>query len=215
MKSFGTYLFTSAVTAEQARIGAAEKYARAYENRLTGPLDDATRAFIQARTSFYIATNSSSGFPYIQHRGGPQGFLKIIGDNTLGFADYRGNQQLISKGNLTEDDRVSLFFMDYSERRRLKAIGHMTLVDAAEKPDLIGPLTTDGQGPVERIATIKLAAIDWNCPQYIEQRFTQDQVTARVAPHLSARDRKIEALSARLRELGESPEAITAHRTET
>ena len=215
MKSFGKLLFTPAVTAEQARIGTAEKYARVYENRLTGPLDHATRAFIETRTSFYIATNSSAGFPYIQHRGGPPGFLKVTGDDTLGFADYRGNQQLITKGNLTEDDRVSLFFMDYAERRRLKAIGHMTLTNAAENPDLIESLATDGQGTVERIATIRLAAIDWNCPQYITPRFTQDQVTALVAPHLAERDRKIEALSARLRELGEIPEAVTAHRTET
>ena len=208
MKGFGAYLFTTAVTAEQDRIGTAEKYARVYENRLTGPLDQATRDFIESRTSFYIATNSASGFPYIQHRGGPAGFLKVTGDSTLGFADYRGNQQLISKGNLAEDDHVSLFFMDYAERRRLKAIGHMTLVDAAEEPDLVTAFATDGQGPVERIARIKLAAIDWNCPQYIEQRFTQDQITTLVAPHLAERDRKIAALSDRLRALGENPEAL-------
>lgn len=209
MKSLGTYLFTPAVTAQQERAGVAENYARVYQTRLTGPLDDATRSFLESRTSFYIATNSASGFPYIQHRGGPLGFLKVIGDDTLGFADYRGNQQLISKGNLSEDDRVSLFFMDYAQRRRLKALGHMTLVDATESPDLIEPLTVEGQGPVERIATIRLVAIDWNCPQYIEPRFTEDEVTALVAPHLAERDRKIEALTAQLTALGVEPGDLT------
>ncbi len=206
MKGFGTYLFTPSVRAEQDKLGTGEKYARVYENRLTGPLDPDTRAFLESRTSFYLASKSSSGFPYIQHRGGPPGFLKVLGDETIGFADYAGNKQVITKGNLADDDRVSLFFMDYPTRTRLKALGHMSLVDAAEASELHDTLATQGQGKVERMATIRLVAIDWNCPQYILPRYSQDEVTALMAPLLAERDTKIEALSQRLRDLGHDPE---------
>ena len=142
-------------------------------HRFTGPMDDSTKAFIASRTSIYMATVSETGWPYVQHRGGPVGFLHILENDTIGFADYHGNQQYISKGNLAHDDRVSLFMMDYPTRSRLKLIGHMKMIEAAEDTELAAALTTKGQGPVERLVTIKIAAIDWNCPKYIEPRYTK------------------------------------------
>ena len=208
MESFGKHMFTPSVQAEQDKLGMRERYAKAYEKRLTGPLPDDAKAFIESRDNFYLATVSETGWPYVQHRGGARGFLKVIAEDTVGFADYTGNKQMISRGNLSGDDRVSLILMDYPNRARLKLIGHMSMMDAADDPDLAKRLATDDDNPVERLATIRLIAMDWNCPKYITPRFTQDEVTALVAPHLADRDRKIAVLSARLQELGEDPESL-------
>ena len=206
MDNFAQHMFTPLVKAEQEKDGMRERFEKMYRNRFTGPFDERARSFIETRSTFYMATVSETGWPYVQHRGGPVGFLKLLDDDTLGFADYHGNQQYISKGNLQKDDRVSLILMDYPSQSRLKLIGHMTMEDADKNPDLAAKLSIEGEGPVERIATIKLTAIDWNCPKYIVPRYTQDEVTALVAPHLSERDEKIEMLKARLRALGEDPD---------
>ena len=208
MKSFGQIYFTDDVLAKQEKIGVREKYQKVYRNRFSGPLDERTRDFIQTRTTAYIASNSASGYPYVQHRGGPAGFLKIIGEGEIGFANYHGNQQLITGGNLVKDDRVSLILMDYARQTRLKIAGRMQMIEASEDPDLAKRLAQDGQGPVERLARIQIEAVDWNCPKYIEQRFNKDEVSALVAPHLAARDDAIAVLSARLKELGENPDAL-------
>ena len=213
MDSFGKHMFTPSVQAEQDKLGMRDRYAKVYEKRLTGPLPDDAKQFIETRDSFYLATVSETGWPYVQHRGGPRGFLKVIGEDTIAFADYTGNKQMISRGNLAGQTRVSLILMDYPNRARLKLIGHMTMIDAGDDKALADRLRTSPDDPIERLATIRLTAMDWNCPKYITPRYTPDEVTALVAPHLAERDRQIATLSARLTALGEDPETLL--RTDT
>lgn len=156
-------------------------------------------AFIAARDSFYLASVSQSGWPYIQHRGGPPGFLVMLDAVTLGFADYRGNRQYISLGNVADDDRVALFLMDYPRRRRLKLLARMTPHDLKAKPELAGRLATPGYRAVpERGFTLRLEAFDWNCPQHVTPRFTTQEVEEAIAP-LRASLAHLEAENARLR----------------
>lgn len=127
--------------------------------------------FVESRDSFYIATVNEDGWPYIQHRGGPVGFLKVLDPQTLGFADFRGNRQLQTTGNLSANDKVSLFLMDYSNRERLKILGHAEILDPSEHPDLASRLTDpDYPGVVERLFIIRIAGSDWNCPLHIRPR---------------------------------------------
>jgi len=208
MDNYGKHMFTDAVRAEQERLGLAERFEKMYRNRLTDGFDADARAFIESRTSFYMASVGETGWPYVQHRGGARGFLQFLDDTTLGFADYSGNKQLISKGNLSGNDRVSLFLMDYARQARMKIIGHAEMVSAEDDPALAERLRVTEEDPIERVAKIHVTAFDWNCPKYIEPRYSQDEVSALVAPHLAKRDRAIEVLSARLKSLGEDPEAL-------
>lgn len=141
-------------------------------------------SFIARRDSFYVATVSSDGWPYLQHRGGPAGFLKAIDPETLGFPDFGGNRQLISTGNLASSDRVALFLMDYPRRERLKILGHARMIDARERPDIATLLasTPEPGARVERICLIQVVAYDWNCPQHITPRYTAEEVEELVAP---------------------------------
>ncbi|WP_299830102.1 pyridoxamine 5'-phosphate oxidase family protein [uncultured Roseobacter sp.] len=183
MQRYDDIMFTSAVKALQQVDGTAETYARSYGAR-THALNEDEVAFITSRTSFYMATVSETGWPYIQHRGGPAGFLKVLDDHTLGFADYRGNRQHISEGNLAGDDRVSLFLMDYPRKARMKLQGRARFEPAAGNPELAAQLAAEGQGRVERLVTISLDAFDWNCPQFITPRFDTAELTALVAPEI-------------------------------
>lgn len=201
MDSFADHLFTPNVRAEQDRVGMGERYAKTYQNRLRHPLDDDARAFIETRDTLYMATVSETGWPYVQHRGGPVGFLKVLGPERIGFGDYVGNKQFISKGNFTGDDRVSLILMDYPRRARLKLIGHARMVDAADDPDLAALLATDGAAPSERLVTIDITAIDWNCPKYITPRLTEAEINAAVAPKIKPLTDHIAVLEARLEAL--------------
>ncbi len=160
---------------------------------------DDEAAFIASRDSFYMATTNSDGWPYVQHRGGPAGFLKVLGPNQLAFADFKGNRQMLSTGNLAGDDRVSLFLMDYPRRERLKILGHARVLDARENPALADQLnpTPDQRGKVERLFVLDVVSFDWNCPQYITPRFTEVEIAAHVAP-LHAR---IAELEERLRQV--------------
>ncbi|HXZ17106.1 MAG TPA: pyridoxamine 5'-phosphate oxidase family protein [Roseiarcus sp.] len=156
-------------------------------------------AFIAERDSFYLATVSQVGWPYIQHRGGPPGFLRVLDDRTLGFADFRGNRQYLTLGNLADEDRVALFLMDYPRRRRLKILARMTAHDLKAEPELAARLATPGyRALAERGFTLSLHAFDWNCSQHITPRFTAAQVEMAIAP-LKARLQEIEAENARLR----------------
>jgi predicted pyridoxine 5'-phosphate oxidase superfamily flavin-nucleotide-binding protein len=130
-----------------------------------------------------MATVSETGWPYIQHRGGEPGFLRVIDDRTIAFADYRGNRQYISIGNLEHDDRVALFLMDYPTRSRLKILGHAEVREGADAQKLIGELSGPGvRAMVERVIVIRIDAFDWNCQQYITPRFTEEQVIEVMAP---------------------------------
>ena len=145
-------------------------------------LGDVERGFIQARDSFYMATVTETGWPYAQHRGGPAGFLRVLSENKIGFADVRGNRQLLSTGNVMANNRVALFLMDYPQRSRLKILGHARVIAASENPTLAAELTMKGLGPAERLFLIDVVAYDWNCPKYITPRYTREEVQQVVAP---------------------------------
>ncbi len=201
METYADLMFTPAVQAEQERYGSRDIYARKHAAAAAG-LDADTADFLRSRTSIYLATVSETGWPYVQHRGGPRGFLKVLDDRTFGFADYRGNRQYISKGNLAGDDRVAVFAMDYPRKARLKLQGHARIIDAVGDPALAERLTVEGQGRVERLVTVTVAAFDWNCPQFITPRFEADEIAQLVAPELDklqARIAELEAENAALR----------------
>ena len=191
---FADIAFTDAVKAIQEREGSRRNYARQEE----GPephhdrLGEAEAAFIAARDSVYMATVGETGWPYIQHRGGPPGFMRVLGPTTLGFADFRGNRQYVSLGNLAGNDRVALFFMDYRNRRRLKLLGRARTVDPADTATLAALALPDYSARVERGILIEVAAFDWNCPQHIAERFTLPEIRDAVAP-LHARIAELEA----------------------
>ena len=155
-------------------------------------------AFIAARDNFYLATVSESGWPYVQHRGGPPGFLKLLDDQTLAFADYRGNRQYISLGNVKADDRVSLILVDYPHKARLKILAHMHAEDLAASPDLAAKLVDAGyRGRPERAFVLRLETFDWNCPQHIRPRYTTEEIEVAVSP-LRHRIEELERENARL-----------------
>ncbi|HET9523413.1 MAG TPA: pyridoxamine 5'-phosphate oxidase family protein [Terrimicrobiaceae bacterium] len=137
--------------------------------------------FIAARDSFYMATVSETGWPYIQHRGGRPGFLRVVDSHTLAFADYRGNRQLLSTGNVAANDRVALFLMDYPRRERLKILGHARVTDATSKllERLVEP---EARRSVERLFFIDVASFDWNCPKFITPRYSASEVEAALTP---------------------------------
>ena len=191
---FAELAFTDRVRAIQEQEGSRASYARfeggeAHHDRL-GP---AEAAFLAARDSFYLATVSETGWPYVQHRGGPPGFVKVLDERTVGFADFRGNRQYVSLGNLGGDDRVSLILVDYPRRRRLKILGHAR---AVEDPATVARLAVEGYpAKVERGLLIEVAAFDWNCPQHLTPRFTEAEIAAAAAP-LHARIAELEAVLA-------------------
>jgi predicted pyridoxine 5'-phosphate oxidase superfamily flavin-nucleotide-binding protein len=153
--------------------------------------------FISERDSFYMATISSNGWPYVQHRGGPRGFLEVRDERTLVFADFRGNRQLVSTGNLAHDGRVALILVDYPARTRLKVLGHAHVVDAREDPALRSHLQMpELRRKVERLVSIDVVAFDWNCPAYITPRYTLPEIEELVAP-LHRRITELEAELAR------------------
>ena len=159
----------------------------------TDPLTRSEAYFIASRDSFYMATVSETGWPYVQHRGGPPGFVKVLGLNLIGFADFKGNRQLISTGNLDTSDRVALFMMDYPHRTRLKLLGHARVLDAREHPELVDQLAPEPlRSKVERLFLIQVISYDWNCPQYITPRFTAAEIEKYAAP-LKARIAELEA----------------------
>ncbi len=200
MDNYAAHMFTDAVQAEQETLGMRERYQKMYRNRFTDGLTEDARAFIETRTSFYMATVSKTGWPYVQHRGGPAGFLKVVDDETLGFADYVGNKQLISKGNLTDNDKVSMILMDYPRRARLKIIGHAAMINVDDDADLAARLKVTGEDPTERLMRVKITAYDWNCPKYITPRFTEAEIEVMLGPRMRELAQENEQLRAQLAE---------------
>ena len=193
---FAELMFTPTVKALQAQDGSRASYAR-FESAdfpARDRLDDAAHEFISRRDSFYLASVSEEGWPYVQHRGGPPGFLRVLDERTLGFLDYPGNRQFISFGNIATDDRVCLFLMDYPNRRRMKLLGHARPADATE----LARLRSESGAVEDRLPArgliVAVEGFDWNCPKYITQRFTADEL----AP-LRARIEELEAENAALR----------------
>lgn len=195
---FAEIAFTPTVKKVQEELGSRFSYARmegvadAVNHRLT----EAEAEFIAARNSLYMATVSETGWPYIQHRGGPTGFVRVLDETTIGFADFRGNRQYVSVGNLMTDDRVSLFFMDYANKTRLKLFGRTKIVGLDDQTTLSRLEMPDYRARVERGFMIKVEGFDWNCPQHINERFTLDEVRAMAEP-LTARIAELEAELAR------------------
>lgn len=184
-RAFAEIAFTEAVREQQRKYGSADAYAKFLlaDAERQDTLTDTEIEFIAARDGFYQASVSETGWPYVQFRGGPLGFVKIINENTLAYADFRGNRQYLSIGNLTKNDRVSLFFMDYPNQRRLKLWGRTKLIDAATEPSLIASLhDATYRAKPERAVVISVEAFDWNCPQHIPQRFTKVEIETALAP---------------------------------
>lgn len=197
---------TPAVRAAQERRGSRAAYARhesapgaGEEGRHHDRLGPAEAAFVGARDGFYLATVSETGWPYVQFRGGPPGFLRVLDDRTLGWADFRGNRQYVSVGNLAGGDgRVALFLMDYANRRRLKVWGRAEAREVGEDAGLAASLAVPGYpARVERAVLVRVEAFDWNCPQHISPRFTAEEVGEATAP-LRQRLATLEAENARL-----------------
>ena len=202
-RRFAELAFTPLVKEQQRRHGSRGQYERMElsgnpGNRL-GPYE---QEFIGARDGFYMASVSESGWPYIQYRGGSRGFLRVLDEQTLGFADLRGNKQYISTGNLEHDDRVALFLMDYAHQMRLKILGRVAVHENdAEAAALLEKLRVPGEKtPAERAMVIHVEAFDWNCPQHITPRYTVEELAGTLDP-IRKRMEALEAENARLRGL--------------
>ena len=175
-----TVLTPSVLAAQEQYYGRRTSLGSALE---CDPITDEERAFLEARDSFYMATITESGWPYVQHRGGQPGCLRVVSPTRLAFADYKGNRQMLSTGNLAANDRVALFLMDYPRRERLKILGHARIEDARQHPELVAQLAEpEARGIVERLFFIDVLSFDWNCPKYITPRFTAAEVAEAVAP---------------------------------
>lgn len=196
--AFADIAFTPSVKAAQQRDGSRAANAHNFEDDGAPDhqrLGQAEADFIAAQRSFYMATVSETGWPYVQHRGGPRGFLKVLDPQTLAFADFAGNRQLISVGNLAVNERVALILVDYAHRVRLKILGHLRVQELRAGDALADQLLTPGyRARPQRAMTIEVAGFDWNCPQHIPLRFDAEDVQSA----LDERDRRIAELERRL-----------------
>lgn len=184
-RNYAHTLFSDAARAMQAADGSREAYARMEAGADGAPdlLGDKEAEFIAARDSFYLATVTPDGWPYVQHRGGPAGFLKLLPGNRLGFADYRGNRQHVTTTNLIAEPRLSLFLTDYPNRRRLKILGRGRVVMAEDDPALLAALMpSDYRAVAERAYLVDVVGFDWNCPQHITPRFSEAEIAAGIKP---------------------------------
>jgi len=193
--------FTPAVKAVQSRKGSRQTYAHVEQNGgWRTEVDENLAEFLADVNSFYFASASTDGQPYIQHRGGPKGFVKVLDSKTLAFADYRGNRQFITLGNLSENPKAYIFVMDYAHRRRVKIWGEARVVD--DDPALLQSLMPQGyKARPEQVIVFRISAWDTNCPQHIPQKFD----SADVAAALSSRDERIAELEAELAALRNQP----------
>ena len=207
-RRFQELAFTPLVKQEQEKHGSRSQYQRAYEHGKAGDaLGPQEQAFIAARDSFYMASVSETGWPYVQHRGGPPGFLHVLEPKLLGFADLRGNLQYVSLGNLEHDSRVALFLMDYPHQTRLKILGRVEIHEGDTRAaELLPQLATSEKGAVpERIILIHVEAFDWNCPQHITPRYTLEELQASLEP-VRKRLEALESENAKLRrQISECP----------
>ena len=198
---------TPAVRAAQEANGSGEYWASFKGDRPSDRFTEAEAAFIAGRDSLYMATVSESGWPYVQHRGGPPGFIRILDEKTLAIPDFRGNRQYISTGNLAANDRAALILMDYPHRRRLKIYAHVEARDLGADPELAAKLTPpDYRAKIERGLIIHLVAFDWNCPQHIVPRFSEAELAPALAPiraRLEALEEENQALRAKLAAKGD------------
>lgn len=199
-RPFAEISFTPNVQAAQERYGSRTQMSRFHSSGEGGfiGLTEAEAAFIETRDSFYQATVSETGWPYVQFRGGPAGFLKVLDGKTIGYADFRGNRQYLSVGNMNGNDRVAMILMDYANRRRLKLWTRAKILHHEDAPDMLERLQLpDYRARVERAVILTVEATDWNCPQHITPRFTEADIAEAVAPLRQ----RLNFLEARLAEL--------------
>lgn len=196
---FLNLVFSPSVKAAQQQNGSRDAYAKRDGASEPDRLTENEAHFISTRDSVYLASVGAGGWPYVQHRGGPPGFIKVLSERSLGLADFRGNRQYVSVGNLADDNRVALFMMDYPRRARLKLLGRARAVDLADAPDLAAALIDQEYGAkVERGLIIEVEAFDWNCPQHITPRYTLAEIEPSIAA-LNARIAELEAEVSRYR----------------
>jgi len=181
-QTYATFAFTDSVKAAQEHYGSRDNYAGSEDDPDRFTLSDREVPYIESRDSFYLSTVGENGWPYMQFRGGPRGFLKALDERTLGYADFRGNRQFISTGNVNATGRAMLFLIDYPTRTRLKIWATAEIRDAADDPELAERLTVpDYRAKVERLVLFTVQAIDWNCPQHITPRYTIEEIKAGIA----------------------------------
>lgn len=208
-RAFAEIAFTPTVLAFQKDLGSDQLYGAFLTDKAEprATLTEREASFIVARDGFYQASVSESGWPYVQFRGGPAGFVRVLDNKTIAYADLRGNRQYLSVGNLTNNDRVSIIMMDYPNRRRLKLWGRVRIVTVDEDPQLIGRLQVDGyDAQPERAIVITVEAYDWNCPQHIPRRLTLEEIEEHLVP---VRDEvtRLQAENEQLRTLLEAEQA--------
>jgi predicted pyridoxine 5'-phosphate oxidase superfamily flavin-nucleotide-binding protein len=202
-RNFAALMFSPEVKAEQERRGSRRQYER-FERTGNAPdkLTAEEAAFIGERDSFYMGSVTSDGWPYVQHRGGPKGFLKVMDESTIAFADYGGNRQYISTGNFVTDDRVALIMVDYPKRERLKLLGRVEIFDGERAAEWIDRVRDpDYDAKIERVFVIHVQAFDWNCQQHITPRFTEEQIRELLEPlqqRVQALEKENQDLRARL-----------------
>jgi uncharacterized protein len=189
-EGYATIAQTDAVRAAQVRLGSRRARSRpgpsvtasSSDPEPRDPLTDDERTFVAARDGFYLGSVSSDGWPYVQFRGGPPGFVRSPDEHTLAWADFRGNRQYLSTGNIAGDERVALFFMDYPNQLRLKVFGRARILDADPDPDLVAELVVPGyRAIVEQAVVVSVVAYDWNCPQHITPRYSEPELEAVLA----------------------------------
>ncbi len=191
-RAFSELTFTPTVRAHQERMGSAKSYAKFIER---GPqqgheIGEAEKAFIEVRDGFYQSTVSETGWPYVQYRGGPVGFLKVLDARTIGYADFSGNKQYISRGNLDGNDRIAMILMDYANQRHLKILGRVKFNEGKEAAASLYPQGAEAEA--ERAVVIHVEGLDWNCPRHITPRFTE----AELRPHLNNLGQQLAQLQA-------------------
>jgi len=199
MRSFGSLVFTPVVKTLQERHGSRSQYAR-MEGEKPGGLGPEEREFLSEQDTFYIASLGATGWPYVQHRGGPKGFLKVIDEKTVAFADFRGNRQYVSTGNLMTDNRVALILVDYPRQQRLKILGRAEILEDEKAKEWLAKVRDPNYRAVtERVYVIHIEAFDWNCPQHIVPRFTEQEIREALEP-AEKKMQELEAENKKLRE---------------
>jgi uncharacterized protein len=195
-KNFAEIAFTDSVKAQQKKYGSRRSYARMEAMERGTELSFAEADFIAERDGFYLATVGENGYPYVQFRGGPKGFLKMLDPKKLAYADFRGNMQYISVGNLNRNDKAALILMDYANRRRLKIFARVEVVEAKDAPELIAQLQdTAYNAQIERAMVLHVEAFDWNCPQHITPRYTIEEIrelNASLYEHIAKLEAEVE-----------------------
>ncbi len=200
-KNFAEIAFTDAVKKLQTKHGSRNGYERMEKFNIIDGLTQSEIGFIQNRDSFYMATTGTNNYPYIQHRGGPRGFLKVLDSKRLGYIDFSGNKQYVSVGNIETNNKVSLFIMDYANKSRLKIFATSEVIELNDNPKLLESLNLNNYNfKPERMIIFNIEAYDWNCPQHVTQRYTMVQIEDAINPlktHITNLETQIEVLKSK------------------